>query len=129
MIDLPVMEHTFEINKKGKNAQKVYTGSFTYKRLSIGDQSKAGILKTKLNGDLINVDQDVNHLHDMLSWLRYGLIEYPEWWRDCNFGNDLFDVDIIEDIYRQVFKFETEWVKKINENSNSSTETSSKEDK
>lgn len=112
MNELPSMEFTFDLNKKSKSG-KVFEGSFTYKRLSIGSQGKAGVLKARLNGDLVNVDPDIDRLHDMLSWLKYGLVEFPDWWRDSDFGSNLYELDIIEEVYRMVTKFEKEWNQKV----------------
>ena len=45
----------------------------------------------------------------MLSWLRFGLIEYPDWWKDSNYGLELYDVNIISEIYNKCMKFEDDW--------------------
>lgn len=112
------MEFTFELNKKGSSSGKLYEGSFTYKRLTIGSQGRAGVLKAKLNGDLTAIDPEIDRLHEMLSWLRYGLIDYPDWWRECSFGENLYDLNILEELYLRVVDFEKEWTKKIDVQSN-----------
>jgi len=113
MKNLPVMEHTFEVNLKGKMTGQIFKGPFTYKRLDIGSQGKAAVLKTRLNGDLSNIDAETDLLHEMISWLRYGLIEFPDWWRDTGYGTELYDINIIEHLYKEVTKFEKNWVEKI----------------
>lgn len=124
MEKLPPMEFSFEINKKGSSTQKVYAGKFIYKRLSIGSQGRAEVLKTQLNGDLSNVDAEVDRLHEMLSWLRYGLIEYPSWWRESNYGTDLYDINIVKELYDSVTDFEKKWIEKVREHAQSVTENS-----
>ena len=126
MDKLPPMEFTFDLNKKGSDTQKVYTGSFTYRRLSIGNQGKAGVLKAQLNGDLANVGQDVDQLHEMISWLRFGIVDYPEWWRESNFGIDLYDGNIVKEIYSLVSDFEKKWIEKVKLNDKSHSESSVK---
>lgn len=119
-MELPSMEHTFELNKKGSFTGKIYQGNFTYRRLSIGSQGKSEVLRVRLNGDLTSIDPEIDRLHEMLSWLRYGLVDYPDWWRESKFGEDLHDIDIVKEIYIQITDFEKEWVKKVKQNADTS---------
>ncbi len=120
---LPSMEFNFDINLKGQSTQTIYKGEFTYRRLSIGDQGKADVLRTRLNGDLSNVDPEIDRLHEMIGWLRFGIVSYPDWWRDSGFGSNLYDSNVLKDVYGQITNFEKKWVKDVN----SATEDSSKE--
>lgn len=125
MDSLPSMEHTFELNKKGNSTGRIYQGQFTYKRLDIGDQGRAGILKTRLNGDLENVDIDIDKMHDMMSWLRFGLVDYPSWWRESEYGSKLYDFNILEEIWRNCNDFEKRWLEKVNKVTNESISSDS----
>ena len=124
MLNLPPMEFTFNLNVKGTTTRKVYEGSFTYRRLSIGSQGKADVLRTRLNGDLANVDFQIDKLHEMISWLKFGLIEYPDWWRESSFGENLYDVSIVKEIYDNITDFEKKWTKQVEDASKSTTEAS-----
>ncbi len=124
---LPSMEFTFNLNIKGSITGEVFKGSFGYKRLSIGDQGKADVLKTNMNGDLVSIDLGVNKLHEMISWLRFGLIEHPDWWRESNFGIELYDSNVVTEIYNMAMDFEKEWKRKVTQNGKSTTKNSNSE--
>ena len=126
METLPSLEHTFEMpNLKGKVTGRVYSGNFTFKRLSIGDKGRAEVLRAKLNGDLKSIDPEIDILHDMLSFLRYGLILFPDWWRECGFGLELYDINVIEFLYKEVMDFEAKWLKGISDDSDRRPEENS----
>ena len=128
MNKLPSNEITFEFNKKGKNSGVLYAGNFTYKRLTIGSQNKAAVYTATMNGDLKNLDTTTRSINEMLGWLRYGLIDYPEWWSDSEYGLDLYDVDIVQELYNKVMKFEMNWIKKLKDGTDSTRKNSDNTD-
>ena len=110
---LPSMEYSFHISIIGQETKKNYEGDFLYKRLNLRDQAEAAKMRCRLNGDLTTLDMEVQVLNEMLSWLRFGLTESPDWWKGCNYGQDLYDVNIIQEIYSKVQTFEENWRKKV----------------
>jgi hypothetical protein len=113
MNKLPSMEYTFSIEIKGSNTGQLKTGKFTYKRPNIGMQSEISKTAAKLNGDLKNLDEDIKFLHHVLSTLRHTLIDSPDWWSDSLFGVELYDTNVILEIYRNTQDFEDEWYQKV----------------
>lgn len=126
--DLPPMEFTFDLNQKGSKTKKIYNGSFTYRRLSIGAMGQAEVFRRTLNGGLEVLDAEIDRLHEMLGWLKHGLVDSPEWWKQSKFGLNLYDVNIVVDIYNRIQDFERDWSKRVEEDAKSTTEDGSKED-
>lgn len=110
---LPSMEFTFNLSVKGNETKKFYDGSFTYKRLNIKSQIEASKMEERLKDQLLTLPGDVNLTCQMLSHLRFGLIEFPEWWAKNGYGLELYDTNVITEIYKKISEFEEEWSKKV----------------
>jgi hypothetical protein len=110
---LPPMEHTFTIDVRGSDTGQQFQGSFTYKRPNLRAKSNAAKLAARLNEDLKNLDEDTKLLHSILAELRFSLVQYPDWWQKSDFGLELYDVNVVFDIYRACIDFENSWVEKV----------------
>ena len=110
---LPSMESTFTIKLKGSNTKQLWEGKFTYKRPNIGTQSEISKTTARLNEDLKNLDEDMQFLHRILSVLKHTLIDAPEWWISSQYGLDLYDTNVIFEIYKTIQDFENEWYNKV----------------
>ena len=110
---LPAMEHSFSINTEGTDTKQRFTGNFTYKRPNIRLKSDISKMTARLNEDLQNLDEDVAFLHFVLSTLRYTLTNMPDWWKEADYGMDLYDTNVILDIYKAVRKFETSYFEEL----------------
>lgn len=112
-LSLPSMEYNFSISLIGSETKKNYEGQFTYKRLNLKNRAESSKMRCRLNGDLTTLEKDVGYFHEMIAWLRYGLIDYPDWWEGCQYGLDLYDLNIIEEIYKKVMEFEDKWHNRV----------------
>lgn len=112
---LPEMQTTFEFEVKGMDTKKVWKGTFTFKRLNYRSKLEAAKYAAILNGDLKTLQQDIKFTNDVLALLKFGLIEYPKWWEESNFGLDIYDDNIIVELYKKCSEFEDEYRKKIDE--------------
>lgn len=110
---LPSMQTTFAVKVKGSDTGQVFEGSFTYKRLNLRAKSNAAKLAARLNEDLANLEPDMKFTHQILAELRYSLIESPEWWQKSDFGLELFDENVIFEIYKNCVAFEKDWTDKV----------------
>ncbi|GAF75150.1 unnamed protein product [marine sediment metagenome] len=106
---LPSMEFAFDINVKGETTGKNYQGKFKYQRLNYAKRSEAAKLTAQLNGDLLTLEPAIKVINFMLGILQNGLIESPEWWKECDYGLDLYDFNIITEIYDKINIFEQKW--------------------
>ena len=64
-----------------------------------------------LNEGVEDSDIGTRNLHHMIAYLKFVLLEHPAWWKDSDFGYELFDMNIIELIYEKSVELEDEWVK------------------
>lgn len=110
---LPNMEYAFEIQCVGKETGINWVGNFKYKRPTLAQRSMIEAFRAKLTGDLYTVDMNVQDLNEALAHLRFTLIEYPDWWKDSDYGGALFDYNLVMEVYTLVVKYEEEWRKKI----------------
>lgn len=110
---LPSMEHTFTLNVIGSETKQAFDGTFTYKRPTLGKRLEANKMEARLREEKITLDGNVNRYVEMISYLRFGLIAYPDWWKNSNFGLDLYDINIIIELYNECDKFEAEWDKQV----------------
>jgi hypothetical protein len=110
---LPSMEHSFEIQTKGQETGINWVGKFKYCRPTLGARSKIDVLQKKLNGDMTTIDEETRLFNEAISHLRYTLVDYPDWWKDSGLGVDLFDGNVVGEIYNKCMDFEMEWQKKV----------------
>jgi hypothetical protein len=110
---LPPMEHRFSINVQGEESQVNYMGDFLYKRPTIGEKSLIDQMRARLNGDLRTIDDNVALNNEALSYLRFTLKEFPDFWKESQFGFNLVDENVLLEIYNKVVQFEADWRKKV----------------
>ena len=110
---LPSMEFSFSIDVKGSDTGQQFQGTFTYKRPNLRLKSNAAKLAARLNEDLRNLDEDTKFIHDVLANLRFSLIQTPDWWQKSDFGLELYDTNVIFDIYKACIDFENAWSEKV----------------
>jgi len=110
---LPSMEHTFTINIKGSETAQQFDGTFTYKRPNQRMKSEIAKTTARLNEELKGLDEDTLLVHRILASLRHTLIKSPEWWQKSDFGYELYDVNVIFEIFKACTNFENEWFEKV----------------
>lgn len=111
--ELPSMNHVFTIDLKGSETGRQFQGTFTYKRPNIRMQSEIAKTAAVLNGGIQGVDEDTIFLHGILATLKHTLIESPDWWKKEDYGYELYDMNVILEIYKSIKKFEEEWMNKV----------------
>lgn len=110
---LPSREHTFQINVQGSESGKQFTGSFTYRKPSLGTRSEISKTMARLNEGLKTLDEDTLLLHEIWATLRHTLVKAPEWWEQSAFGYDLDDINVLVELYKECKNFETNYFKKL----------------
>jgi len=112
---LPSMEHTFTLSVTGAETKQVFDGTFTYKRLTLGQRLEVNKMEARLRENILqqNLAIDVNLYVEMISYLRYGLIKFPDWWKNTNFGIDIYDINVITQLYTACDTFEKDWDKQV----------------
>lgn len=102
---LPPQEHTFTIKVKGSSSGQTFEGSFTYARPTLGVSIEIGKTKAHLTGGL-PVDEDTDAVANMISALRHTLVKYPDWWKECVYGANLQDLNVLFDLMKHCNDFE-----------------------
>jgi len=112
--DLPPMETELSLEVTGILTKTVYRGTFRYRIPNISRNSQIAIMESRLNSG-VELDPTTKLLHYMLAYLRYTIDEQEasKWWISSNFGADLYDVNVVTELYQKCFNFEREWNTKV----------------
>ena len=111
----PLDQNTaFEIEVRGNETKSLFTGKFKYTRPTLGARTRIAATLARLNGDVENLNNyEVEKLNTCLAYLRHTIVDCPEWWRDSLFGMELYDSNVIEEVYNKCIEFEEKWKTKI----------------
>lgn len=110
MNKVPSMEHEFDISLIGEETGQKWHGSFKYKRPNLGARRQIKLMEDNLNNGSETLDEEIRAINMMVAWLHFTLIDYPKWW---NGGLDLYDVNVLTEIYQEILKFEKKFQEKI----------------
>jgi len=100
------MEYKFHVNIEGSESKAIWHGDFKYKRPSLGDRARIDVMRARLSGDLETISVEVADFIEAVSHLRYTLVDFPKWWGEANYGYDLYDGNVISEIYNKVLAYE-----------------------
>lgn len=111
---LPDSQYEFSLECQGAVTGKSYEGSFEGKIMNNREQAKVAKNKAFLNAGFdATLDVGTKNLHHMVSYLKFALTSAPSWFTESDFGYDLFDANVVEEIYGQVIKAEEAWYRDI----------------
>lgn len=85
-------------------------GNFLVKRLSLGEQAQIGVNKARLAQSL-QVDPNTDSTLQMFAYLQAALIEKPDWFKPA----EMFDDDLIIQVYRRCLAFEASFRKPLSQ--------------
>lgn len=110
--DIPGLETEFELEVKGILTGQTYKGTFKYKIPNLQKMSQISIMEARLNEGLVDqLNPSTSMTHYMIAYLNYTLTGYPSWWKESNKGFELFDANVISELYQKCIKYENEWQK------------------
>jgi len=110
---LPTMEYSFHFAVKGTNTGKMYEGDFVYKRPNYAQKVEAAKLTANLSGDLGTLDPAIKFMNSILGHLRFTLMSFPPWWEENKYGLDLYDDNVVAEIWKMTDKFEDKWREEV----------------
>jgi len=112
---IPDKNHVFSIeNVIGETTRTEYSGDFEC--VIPNNRTSAKIAKSKAlyNGGLdASLDQFTKNLHHMVAYCKHTIREAPEWFIESEYGYDLYDFNILEEVYGKVLKLEEEWLSSV----------------
>ena len=104
---------TFHIDYYSEMEEKNYIGTFTVRKLTIGDLSQLGLLKAKMaDGFSYNensgrgIDDTTNAINEMIAHFEIALIQKPDWFDP----QDLIDIGLLREVYTEVASFEADFL-------------------
>ena len=106
---MKVKTKTFHITHKSELDGEAYQGTFTTKKMTIGDVSRVGVIKAQLADGMPHdaltgrgVDRTTGMIHEMIAHCAVALSQKPEWFDP----EELIDPELLEKVYREVLAFE-----------------------
>lgn len=79
----------------------LYEGTFTAKRVNLGDIGQIAVMKSRLNAELV-IHRNLDLMHEMLAYLTYALVKAPDWWNPAEF----YDAQLLSSVYNYVRSWE-----------------------
>jgi hypothetical protein len=112
---LPAMELDINFNIEGNVTRKTYSGDFKFRIPNLKARAQADRKRAELNGPIEErfLDPTVANFHTMISYLRFTLVESPKWWRDSDHGYDLYDSNVVSELYSQCTNYENSWMEQV----------------
>lgn len=110
---MPEMTHRFKIQVQGSESGVNWAGEFLYRRPSLGARSRIDVMRARLSGDMESIDPEVAIFNEAISHLRFTLEEFPDWWKETGFGIDLYDGNVVSEVYNKCMSFERNWKNKV----------------
>lgn len=111
---IPSKDFEFSIDVQGTLSSEKYVGSFKCKIPSLKEQAQIAKYKAFLNGGLAeSLDKSIVNLHHMVAYCRFTVTQAPEWFVETDYGYDLFDQNVVEEVYHKILKFEEEWLETV----------------
>ena len=112
--ELPDMEKSFIISLTGEFTRTKFEGEFKCRIPNNETKTKVSKYRAMLNEGLDDhLDIGTRNYHQMIAYLKYTLVKFPDFWEETNSGMQLYDVNIVEEVYNKVLAFEEEWVSKV----------------
>ena len=112
-VSLPPVEFSFELSCSGEDTNQKFEGRFVYRRLTIGKKAEVNIAYNRLKQSTESVSEIIDNVLYMSAYLKFGLIESPDWWKESNSGLDLFDSAPVMELFLKVQEFEKSWHEQV----------------
>jgi hypothetical protein len=112
---VPAKGHTFSLKEvKGDTTGEDYRGDFACIIPNNRISAKIARDKALMNGGLdASLDQQTKNLHHMVAYCKNVLTKAPDWFKESDFGYDLYDLNVLESVYFTILKKEEEWLSTI----------------
>lgn len=113
MLQLPSNETTFFISVEEPNTKQKLEGNFTYKRPSLGKELAIQTTVARSVGDVQGLSSEVKGMFFIIAFLQHCIVSAPDWWKNSNSGQDLYDATVVLQIYNKCKEFDDQFEKKV----------------
>lgn len=111
---IPDRDYEFEVNVKGSITGQEYEGKFKSRIPNLRTQAMIAKTYAFYNaGFEATLDAQIKNLHRMAAYLKHTITEAPEWFMHTDYGYDLYDENVVSEIYFKVLKYEEEWLNTV----------------
>lgn len=108
---LPSENPFFEIDVVGSVSGERYKGRFECQIPNLRIQANIDKYKRFLNGGMdATLDKNTLNLHHMTAYCKFTLVEAEKWFIESDWGYDLFDQNVLEEVYNQILAKEEKWL-------------------
>jgi len=112
--DIPETETSILIDVEGDVTKKRFVGEFTCKIPRRKEQCLIDKHRAFLNGSMPEfLTPETLSFHHIISYLRYTVTESPKWWKEADLGYELYDENVVREVYDKVLRFEEEWLTEV----------------
>lgn len=113
--NLPLPEFKFKLDVVGEDTGSHYVGDFVYKVPTILEQDDQKLWFRRMTKDRPEAleDQDSTALYSILSSLRTACVSCPDWWKSCDYGVNLYDMNVLAEVFKLKQAQEEEWRNEI----------------
>lgn len=112
--EIPSTELDFMVEVEGDVTKKRFVGEFTCKIPNKKTQCFIDKHRAFLNGPMQDsLSPDTLRFHHMVSYLRYTITDSPKWWKENDLGYEMYDENVIKEVYEKVLDFEEKWLTQV----------------
>lgn len=112
--NLPINEKSFSISLKGDTTGQMWVGKFaTVCVPNLRQQADASVMEAQLNRDLTTLDGNTKLYHKVIAQLASRLVAAPEWWQSSDSGQNLLDINVVLEVWKNCIEAEKEWRNKV----------------
>ena len=113
---LPTNDSSFHVKVSGNRTKHVYEGDFVVKTyLTNAELIDVGLRFDTYNRGSQTVGSGVSLLNRAIAELEVRIQKAPSWWKDSDHGRNLFDTNVVLEIFNKVMDAEAAYGDKIEE--------------
>ena len=111
---IPDRNQEFKIKVDGNLTKEEYTGDFECRIPRLREQALIAKEKAFLNAGFdATLDKQIKNLHHMVAYCKHTITHAPDWFVKSDYGYDLYDTNVVEEVYMNILKLEEKWLETV----------------
>ena len=108
---LPSRDSEFKVKVVGSLTKEAYEGEFSCRIPRNREQAMIAKEIAFLNAGFDStLDKGIKNLHRMVAYCKHTIQKAPEWFLESDYGYDLYDINVVEEVYHEILKLEEKWL-------------------